>query len=261
MRSSFLLSTLVGLSMFVSIANSQEKKKAVDISGTWRYEFDLEGKKQKDTLRLNMSKDGKVTGTYSGVVEKPVEVTSGKVDGDEVSLELAVKYQGMPVKVKYSGKVKGDDILGKVVASTGEGDMDFEWNAKRSVESDDLVGVWELEIDAGDTVLEPTLELTLEGKELKGDYKDTKGEVKATVEKIRVEKNSLKFTVNAKFEGNELKADFNGRAYGDKISGTIEYTLAGNSGEVEFKGKRKAAKKEEVKKDGAKKDEAKPEFE
>lgn len=246
-RTSLCLSALTIACSIVTVVEAQEKKKNADVSGTWRYEYELEGQTQKDVLKLQMAKDGQVTGSYVGVSKSEIELTSGKVDGENVELELQLTYQGTPVKVKYNGKVKEDGIAGKVVAATSEGEMEFEWTANRSVEASDVVGLWELEIDAGDNILEPTLEISLDGKELKGEYKHAATNAQITLEKLRVEKNLVKFTVNTKFDGADLKADFSGRPYGNKISGTVEYTVNGDSGEVEFTGRMKVAKKSDAK--------------
>jgi hypothetical protein len=250
MRKLSALLSLVLLSSLALVVSAQEKKKDVDVSGTWRYEYELEGQSRKDALLLQVGKDGQVTGSYQGVSEKPVEIKSGKVEGDKVTLEVSLNYQGVPVKVNYSGKVKGDEIVGDVVATHTDGELKFDWNAKRTVEASDVVGVWELEIDAGDRVLEPVLEVTLEGKELKATYIDPTTNNKITAEKPVVDKNNLKFTVKSKLDSADLKADFSGRPYGNKISGTVEYDLGGQTGSVEFKGIRKSA---EVKKETPKK--------
>ncbi len=239
--------TLV-LACVCSFGLAQEKKKNADVSGTWRYEYELEGQTRKDSLLLNTNKEGVVTGTYVGVSDKPVELKAGKVVGDEVTLDVEITYQSIPVKVKFKGKVKGDDIVGNVTAETPEGELPFEWVAKRSVEASDTVGEWQLEIDAGERVVEPKIVVALDGKNLKGKYVDSASNVTVDLENVRVEKNNLKFTVNVKMDVGSIKADFSGRPYGSKISGTVEYNLNGESGQVEFKGDRKAAAKEEAKK-------------
>jgi hypothetical protein len=138
--------------------------------------------------------------------------------------------------------VKGDDIDGMVIATHPEGELEFDWIAKRSVSVEDVVGKWELEIDAVDTVLEPTVELTLEGKELKGTYKDPDSGIEVELTDIKIEKNELKFSLTADFQGAPLKANFSGRPYGNKVAGFIEYDLNGESGEVDFEGVRKVEK-------------------
>lgn len=248
------LSSIFGFVLVASLATLSlanisfaQGKKNVEVSGTWRYEYELEGQTRKDVLQLNASKDGVVTGTYVGVSEKPIELKAGKIEGDQLTLDLELTFQGIDVKVKYTGKVKDDDIVGEVIAKTREGDMPFDWVAKRSVEASDVVGNWDLEIDAGDRVLEPKIELALDGKVLKGKYLDSTGNVNVDLEKTTVEKNNLKFTVNVKMDIGDIKAEFSGRPYGNKIKGVVEYTLNGEQGQVEFSGTRKVPKKDEAK--------------
>lgn len=236
---------VIGLS--ATIGNAQEAVKNADPSGTWRFEYDLEGTTVKDSLQLQLGKEGALTGKYKGRSDEAVEIKGGKVEGDSVIVEMSIEYQGIPIDVKFDGKMKDDDITGLVVATTPEGDMEFDWVAKRSVEAEDVVGTWELEIDAVETILEPTLEITLEGKELKGLYKDPDSGLEVAVKDLRIEENHLKFLVEGEFQGNNLKADFKGRPYGSKVSGTIDYDLSGQTGEVEFDGVRKAEEKKEEK--------------
>jgi hypothetical protein len=240
---SFLLVTAVAF-VFGQVSYAQESTKRVDPSGTWRFEYDLEGTTVKDSLELQLGKDGALTGIYKGRSEKAVEIKSGKVEGDKVTIEMAVEYQGIPVEVKFDGQIKDDDIDGIVIATTPEGDLEFDWIAKRSVEAEDVVGIWELEIDAVETILEPVVEIKLEGKDLKGTYKDPDSGLETEMKDLRIENNSLKFLIEGEFQGNNLKADFSGRPYGSKISGTIGYDLSGQTGEVEFEGVRMAPKKE-----------------
>jgi|694.fasta_scaffold00182_25 hypothetical protein len=240
MKLQFLLALLVsGVVAFTTVA--QEKAKKVDPSGTWRFEYELEGQTMEDSLALQLGKDGAVTGSYKGRSDESIDVT-GKIDGDQLLIDLELEVQGAPVKVKFDGKVKGDDIDGMVIATHPEGELEFDWIAKRSVSVEDVVGKWELEIDAVDTVLEPTVELTLEGKELKGTYKDPDSGIEVELTDIKIEKNELKFSLTADFQGAPLKANFSGRPYGNKVAGFIEYDLNGESGEVDFEGVRKVEK-------------------
>ncbi len=240
MKLQFLLALLVsGVVAFTTVA--QEKAKKVDPSGTWRFEYELEGQTMEDSLTLQLGKDGAVTGSYKGRSDESIDVT-GKIDGDQLLIDLELEVQGAPVKVKFDGKVKGDDIDGMVIATHSEGELEFDWIAKRSVSAEDVVGKWELEIDAVDTVLEPTVELALEGKELKGTYKDPDSGIEVELTDIKIEKNELKFSLTADFQGAPLKANFSGRPYGNKVAGFIEYDLNGESGEVDFEGIRKVEK-------------------
>jgi hypothetical protein len=238
------IALMLVLCVALNLGYAQTSSQRVDPSGTWRFEYDLEGLTVKDALELQLGKDGAVTGIYRGRSEKPVEITSGKVDGDKIVIEMKISYQGIPVSVKFDGKIKDDDIDGLVMATTAEGDMEFDWIAKRSVEIEDVIGTWELEIDAVETVLEPTVVIKQEGESLKGQYTDADTGTDVEMTNLRIEDNVLKFSITSDFQGASLKANFAGRPYGNKISGTIEYDLNGETGEVEFEGIRKAPEKD-----------------
>ena len=240
---SFVMLAVVGLLSTSTFA--QETTKRADPSGTWRFEYDLEGATVKDSLELQLGKEGALTGKYKGRSEKAVEIKSGKVDGDHVTVEMSIEFQGIPIEVKFDGKIKDDDITGLIIATANDGEMEFDWVAKRSVEAEDVVGTWNFEIDAVETVLEPILEIKVEGNELKGTYRDPDTGLETEMKNLRIENNSLKFTIEGDFQGNSLKADFSGRPYGSKISGTIDYDLSGQTGEIEFEGTRKVEEKKE----------------
>lgn len=238
-----LIATLAIVGLVSTPIFAQNSTKRADPSGTWRFEYDLEGLTVKDSLELQLGKEGALTGMYKGRAEKAVEIKGGKVDGDQVTVEMSIEFQGIPIDVKFDGKIKDDEITGLIIATASEGEMEFDWVAKRSVEAEDVVGTWNYEIDAVETVLEPVLEIKLDGKELKGTYRDPDSGLETEMKNLRIESNQLKFTIEAEFQGNSLKADFSGRPYGNKISGTIDYDLSGQTGEIEFEGVRKVEEK------------------
>jgi hypothetical protein len=59
----------------------------------------------------------KVSGTQltgrakGGVAEADTEITEGKVQGDTVSFVENVNFQGMPLKITYTGKVVSDNEI------------------------------------------------------------------------------------------------------------------------------------------------------
>jgi hypothetical protein len=61
-----------------------------------------------------------VTGSYKGQLgEAPV---TGTMKGDELTLELKIDAQGQSLTIKYTGKVDGKSISGKVsLGSLGDG--------------------------------------------------------------------------------------------------------------------------------------------
>lgn len=216
-------------------------KSSVDPSGTWRWEYDLDGTQFKDLVRLKVGQENKETkerelkGKYESSSGRKINIENGKISGDKVSFEFKVNYQGMDVKLEFEGSVKNDSLSGKVKASTNDGSRDLDWSATRSVMVDDVVGKWKLRIDANGNIMEPVLTVTKDGDNLKADYV-LGNDVKIQAKDVKIEKNELTFTIETDFQGAKIKADFMGRPYGDKIKGSIDYVLGSDVGEVDFTG-------------------------
>ncbi|MFN4903659.1 MAG: hypothetical protein ACK6AO_20105 [Planctomycetota bacterium] len=233
----------IGLLVFAPcfLLAQDSSKSGVDPSGTWRWEYDLDGTQYKDLVRLKAGQENKETkvrelkGKYESSSGRKINIENGKISGDKVSFEFKVNYQGMDVKLEFEGTVKNDNLSGKVKASTNEGSRDLDWSATRSVLADDVVGKWKLRIDANGNIMEPVLTVTKEGDKLKANYV-LGNDVKIEAKDVKVEKNELTFTIETDFQGSKIKADFMGRPYGDKIKGSIDYVLGNDVGEVDFTG-------------------------
>ncbi len=225
------------LSALPSTGNAQEKK--VDPSGTWRWDLDMDGNVIKNVLKLEADKDGKLTGTLEAN-DLSLKVEDGKVEGDKVSFLITLELD-QTVKVNFAGKQVGDTLKGDISAKTDEGNRDFVWDAKRSVDVADVVGVWELLIETPDgNTLKPVLTLVKSGEELKGSYENDGKKIDA--KELQVKDNYLTFEIDTEFQGGKLHVEFKGRPYGSKLKGTLEYSINGDTGEIDFTGNRKTSK-------------------
>jgi hypothetical protein len=216
---------------------AQEKR--VDPSGTWRWDLEMDSQTIKNELKLETDKDGKLTGTLSAN-DKNLKVEEGKIDGQEVSFLINVKLD-RDIAVRFQGKQDGDSLKGQFVAKSDEGSREFSWDAKRSVEASDAVGAWELRIETPDGVLKPVLTLTRTGDTLKGSYASPDGKTIEAKELV-LKDNHVLFQIDSEYQGSKLHVEFKGRPYGAKLKGTLEYSLNGDSGELDFSGTRKADK-------------------
>ena len=236
----------VCVAIFAAFAAAQDTAKTrMDPSGTWRWEYELDGTQYKDLVRLKVgeaikdSKDRELKGKYESSSGRKIDIENGKVSGDKVSFEFKVNFQGMDVKLEFEGTVKNDSLTGNVKASTNDGSRDLDWSATRSVLAEDLVGKWKLRIDANGNIMEPVLTVSKDGEKLKAHYV-LANDVKIEAKDLKIEKNELSFTIETDFQGSRIKADFMGRPYGDAIKGSIDYALGNDVGEVEFTGQRQA---------------------
>jgi len=242
-RQTALLFALPVLLIAAHGISAQERTNAVDPSGTWRWEYELNGETLKDSVQINLAKDNKVVGVYRGRSEKPVEIRDGKIKGETLTFNLTLDYQGNPLKIAFKGNVKNDDIDGNVVIATSEGDREYPWTPKRSVRLEDVVGHWQLKIETDNNTLEPTLDVAREGDKYKGRYKSG-DRIDVEVTNLKVEDNQLLFSIAAEVDGSKIKGDFKGRPYGDKIKGSIAYELGDRSGDIDFTGTRQSLDKD-----------------
>jgi hypothetical protein len=101
---------------------------AADISGTWKGTADFGGQTIERTFVFKV--DGsKLTGeTTSSMMGKSI-ITDGKVDGDNISFTITVKFQDNEMKLNYKGQVKGDAI--HLTVDNPQGGQPIEWTAKK----------------------------------------------------------------------------------------------------------------------------------
>ena len=230
---------VVLFSLTASFAAAQSS--ASDPSGTWRWSYEFEGKTQEDSLSLNLE-DAKVTGTFQGVLGKPIAVKDAKLKDNQVSCTVEYKYKDQTVSLEFIGKVKKDELEGTVVVTTEAGTEEYPWTPKRSVKMDDAVGQWNIVIDADGNKLEPSIVITKSGDALQGKYTVAEGTV-VDVTDLKIRDNKLEFRVDATVQGRKIRADYSGRPYGNNMKGNIKYDLDGNEGEIDFTAKRQPAKK------------------
>lgn len=82
---------------------------AMDVTGTWKGDWDLMGTSVTSTLMLK-SVGGVVTGTISGAASTASEIHDGKIEGDTITFWINSEYQGQTYIVQYKGKITAGQI-------------------------------------------------------------------------------------------------------------------------------------------------------
>lgn len=113
--------------------------RAADATGTWTWSTPSRGGGPDRVTTLVLKVDGSnLTGKVSvpGRDAQPTEtpISSGKVDGDNISFDLVREYNGNSTTNKYSGVVTADKITGKIETSREGQTQSRNWAAKRSAE-------------------------------------------------------------------------------------------------------------------------------
>jgi hypothetical protein len=80
----------------------------------------------------NSKLTGKLSAPGRGGQVSEVSISDGKVDGDKISFTIVREFNGNSITNKYTGKVEGDKIQGKVRFTRDGEDQSRDWQASRS---------------------------------------------------------------------------------------------------------------------------------
>jgi hypothetical protein len=101
---------------------------AADISGNWKATGDAGNGPMERTFQFKQ--DGaKLTGETTSSMMGKSAITDGKVEGDNVTFTITVKFQDNEMKLNYKGKISGSEI--KFTVDGVGGGQTIEWNAKK----------------------------------------------------------------------------------------------------------------------------------
>jgi hypothetical protein len=81
---------------------------AADITGTWKASFDTQIGVQNYTYTFKVE-GSKLTG-HAKSEYADVDIQDGTIKGDDITFVESFDFQGMPVRIVYSGKISGDEI-------------------------------------------------------------------------------------------------------------------------------------------------------
>ncbi len=131
MQRSLTLVLQLVVSLFLTLgllARAEDKK--VDPSGTWKWSFTGQnGQTRETTLKLKLEGE-KLTGTVSGR-GADTAIESAKLNGDEISFQVTREFNGNKFTSKYTGKISGDTIKGKMEFERNGQAQSRDWEAKR----------------------------------------------------------------------------------------------------------------------------------
>ena len=106
--------------------------RAADVAGKWRGEFTGPDGSQAHNI-FTFAVDGeKLTGTvYSSFSQADAKIEDGSIKGDDIAFAVTRNFQGTDVKLRYTGKVAGDEIAITMSVDAGGQNFDVKMTAKR----------------------------------------------------------------------------------------------------------------------------------
>ena len=101
---------------------------AADITGTWKATAEGPNGTMERTFVFKVE-GSKLTGETTSSMLGKSTIMDGKVDGDNLSFTIMVKFQDNEMKLNYKGKVSGNELT--LTVEIPESDQSIEWHGKR----------------------------------------------------------------------------------------------------------------------------------
>jgi hypothetical protein len=217
----------------VSLAD-HHLKKLVDPSGTWRWSDSSAGYEVKNVLRLQFDEEKGLTGTYEGHSPKRVAIKQGKATGNKVSLVIEYNHEAVgDLKISLDGTID-QNTMNIQSKWTGGHVGSSKYKGKRGVLAEDVVGKWTLSfVDTQGTPGKAELEMKSMSGKLSGFWRGSDGE-DIELKSAQIKANELRVKFETKYNGSDLYIAIEGRPYGNKMKGLIEYEIDGNFGDFDF---------------------------
>jgi hypothetical protein len=126
---------IIALLTLGAVAQAQEKK--VDPTGKWTWTSPGRdgGPGRTNTLMLKLEGE-KLTGKMvsparGGQPARETEITEAKLKGEEISFTVTREFGGNKMVSKYTGKISGETIKGKIEFERNGETQSRDWEAKR----------------------------------------------------------------------------------------------------------------------------------
>jgi len=104
---------------------------ADDPTGTWTWKMERNGQTRELTLKLKLDGE-KLTGSMPGRDNNETPIADGSFKNGELSFTITREFNGNKMTQKFSGKVSGDSIKGKIESERNGEKQSRDWEAKRS---------------------------------------------------------------------------------------------------------------------------------
>lgn len=207
--------------------------------GDWKLSIaSPEGQEFTPTLKITKSGDA-ASGVFVGDDGGETACKEVKIDGNKLLVSVSRDFGGQELGLKFDGAVSGDDVKGTVEYDLGGSVGTLDFSGKRvgaaAAGGGGVGGTWNVVASTPDgQTFEPSLKLEEKDGKIGGEFIWVDGQSFKVSDVVKMGE-TLSFATNIDFGGQTLKITFNGKLDGaDKVTGTAEYDLDGQTGNVDF---------------------------
>lgn len=193
-----------------------------------------DGQTFEPTLDLVEGAEG-ITGKLTWIDGTAIDLTDGKLEGNNLSFTVSIDFGGQPMTVVFKGAVEPGKMTGTADYDLGgqTGTVDFTGTPAAAPVS--LAGRWNVVVNSPDgQTFEPTIDVVegADGK-LTGKFNWIDG-TSVDINDASLEGDKLVAAVAIDFGGQALSIKLNGTVDGSSMVGTVDYDLGGQTGSLDF---------------------------
>ena len=210
-------------------------KDTLNPTGTWKWTFETQsGQTIESSIKLKLEGD-QLSGSFIGRGGTETAIQDAKFKEGEVSFTVVRERNGQKMTSKYSGKLAGDTIKGKIETERDGQTRSRDWEAKRETATATGTWKWSFEIPSG-TTLESSAKLTQEGDKLTGVL--IMGERERPISEGTIKGGEVSFKVVSKRDDRTVTSKYNGKLSGDTIKGKWDSDWSGEAVTRDWEAKR-----------------------
>lgn len=133
MQRNTIIRAAASLLLVLSLTAHAEDKK---VDGTWKWSMTGQNGQSRETTLTLKTEGDKLTGKVSGR-NGDTDIKDATLKGDDISFSVTREFNGNSFTQKYSGKVSGDTIKGKIEFDRNGETQSRDWEAKRETAKKD----------------------------------------------------------------------------------------------------------------------------
>ncbi len=185
-------------------------------TGTWKWSFETQsGQTMQSTLKLKLA-DDKLSGALVGRDGTETPIKDASLKENQISFTVVRERNGQQMTSKYTGKIAGDTIKGKIETERDGQTRTRDWEAKRETANASGTWKWTFEVPNGPT-FEPSVKLTQDGDKLTGSL--TMGDSERPISEGTIKNGEISFKVLSKRDDRDVTSNYKGKLSGDTIKG------------------------------------------
>ncbi len=210
----------------------------LDVVGTWNVE--IETGEQTLKPKLVVKEDGKKVSAKFVTDDVRNAVVSGlKAKDNKLMFTIKGEFEGSDFVAACTAKPSGDKFEGGLIVEMDGQRLELPISGARQTEPKmtDLVGTWNMVLEAADQDHEPKLIIKKSGDKVAVVFDaDVVGQFDAR--KLRYKGGFLSFEMDGAIDGNPFEAECELKVTGDTMKGGMALDIAGEFIEMDLSGKR-----------------------